>query len=112
MKDIISIIKSSNLDAWFTHYLWTERGGRFIVWITNNVINTFSKSSETLLKSQLKWLAKLKNLTIGWWKDNETNNLYIDFWIAVDDISEAKILGKSFSQIAIWDMKEMKEIRL
>ena len=49
---------------------------------------------------------------IGAWKDESTQTYYLDVIHVVDDLDEAKRLGKEKNQLAIFDLGAMEEIRL
>lgn len=49
---------------------------------------------------------------IGGWMDQESGKYYYDATIIVDSLDKAKMLGRINEQIAIFDLKNMQEIRL
>lgn len=50
--------------------------------------------------------------TVGVWTDPETNKLWVDKVIRLSDLSKALLLGKTFSQEAIYDIVNNTEIRI
>lgn len=50
--------------------------------------------------------------TIGSWLDSETGVVYIDVGVTATNLDMAKELGRSYSQIAIFDTATNTEIRL
>ena len=48
----------------------------------------------------------------GGWYNNENNMYYFDATVIVDDLAVAKELGRMNKQIAIFDLANLKEIRL
>ena len=48
----------------------------------------------------------------GGWYNSENNMYYFDATVIVDDLASAKELGRSNKQIAIFDLANLKEIRL
>ena len=48
----------------------------------------------------------------GGWYNNENNMYYFDATVIVDDLAAAKELGRINKQIAIFDLANLKEIRL
>lgn len=49
---------------------------------------------------------------VGGWLDEETGKFYFDATFVVDDLEEAKELGRRNGQIAIFDLANGEEIRL
>ena len=66
------------------------------------------------LQAQIKYAMKNKyqNITIGGWMDSKTKKTYIDIGTSFASIWDAKMFGKVYQQIAIWDNVKMQEIRL
>ena len=102
------IEKNKNLDGFTVFLKWEEK--RYIIAFTNNVIR--GSKDIARVKMQLLDNAHRDSLTIGWWKDKETGKFYIDLWVATDDLREATRMGRRYNQIAIFDMKELQEIRV
>jgi hypothetical protein len=50
--------------------------------------------------------------TVGVWTDTETNKVWVDKVIRLSDLSKALLLGKTFSQEAIYDVVNKTEIRI
>jgi len=50
--------------------------------------------------------------TVGVWTDTETNKVWVDKVIRLSDLSKALLLGKTFSQKAIYDVVNKKEIEV
>jgi hypothetical protein len=50
--------------------------------------------------------------TVGVWTDPETNKLWIDRVVRLSDLSKALLLGKTFSQEAIYDVVNKIEIKV
>ena len=48
----------------------------------------------------------------GGWYNSENNQFYFDATVIVDDLEAAKDLGRYNKQIAIFDLANLKEIRL
>lgn len=48
----------------------------------------------------------------GGWHNNKNNMYYFDATIIVDNLAEAQELGRTNKQIAIFDLANLKEIRL
>lgn len=48
----------------------------------------------------------------GGWYNSENNQFYFDATVIVDDLETAKDLGRYNKQIAIFDLANLKEIRL
>ena len=48
----------------------------------------------------------------GGWYNSENNMYYFDATVIVDDLASAKELGRLNKQIAIFDLANLKEIRL
>ena len=48
----------------------------------------------------------------GGWYNSENNMYYYDATVIVDDLATAKELGRNNNQIAIFDLANLKEIRL
>lgn len=51
-----------------------------------------------------------KNEYAGVWKDPKTKIIYLDVVIWVPDEETARKIGKVKKQLAIWDIKQQKEI--
>ncbi len=112
-KTILEVLSKS--DFWgFTNYL---RGGefRYVVAFTHFEFEegeTIEEVSDKLANFVEGLSKEMKSLTIGWWKNPEDERLYIDFWIATDDRDFAIWLGRTFSQISIWDNSTCDTINL
>jgi hypothetical protein len=50
--------------------------------------------------------------TVGVWTDPNTNKVWVDKVIRLSDLSKALLLGKTFSQEAIYDVVNKTEIRI
>jgi hypothetical protein len=50
--------------------------------------------------------------TVGVWTDPETNKLWIDRVVRLNDLTKALALGKMFTQEAIYDVVNKTEIRI
>ena len=50
--------------------------------------------------------------TVGVWTDPETNKLWIDRVVRLNDLTKALALGKMFTQEAIYDVINKTEIRI
>lgn len=48
----------------------------------------------------------------GGWLDRKSGEVYLDISKNVQDLEEAKKLGKDWEQLAIFDLSSMEEIRL
>ena len=48
----------------------------------------------------------------GGWYNSDNNQCYVDATVIVDDLQTAKDLGRYNKQIAIFDLANLKEIRL
>lgn len=102
---IQNILKENDLNG-FTKYLWKIKA-RYIVWITMN-----DNVTNEDIEKQFWEYQNFESLTFGGRVDSNTQKRYLDFWVAIEWIREASLLGRVFWQIAIWDNVEMQEIRL
>jgi len=51
-------------------------------------------------------------ITVGGWTDSATGKRYVDVGVGTDALEIALAIARENSQIAIWDLKESKEIRV
>jgi len=107
-KELIkTALKTQDL-TWFTSPL-NGSIKRYIVALTHNTANT---SIQKLNRQAIYINAKYSNVNIWGWKDTATNELFIDVSTSFDSLNDALALAKEYDQIAIFDMQELKEIRL
>ena len=62
-----------------------------------------SSEAQGLRKRQAKLLKRSKAHLGAWW-DSETNNLFLDISLVVDDLEEAKQLARDNEQLAIYHL--------
>lgn len=65
------------------------------------------------LANVVKYVSEHQNINaFGGWYNTENNMYYFDATVIVDDLETAKELGRYNKQIAIFDLANLKEIRL
>ena len=65
------------------------------------------------LANVVKYVSEHKNINaFGGWYNSENNQFYFDATVIVDDLETAKDLGRYNKQIAIFDLANLKEIKL
>jgi len=82
---------------------------RYIVALTHNNANT---SIDKLNTQAMDLSYVFLNINIWGWVDSKTNELFIDISTSYASLSDAIKVAKDNNQIAIFDMVELKEIRL
>jgi len=106
-KAIKNALNTQDLTGFTYSLKWIAN--RYIVALTHNNANT----SITKLNKQATALASVyHNVNIWGWIDNKTNELFIDISTSYASLSDAIKVAKDNNQIAIFDMAELKEIRL
>ena len=65
------------------------------------------------LANVIKYVSEHPNINaFGGWYNTENNMYYFDATVIVDDLETAKDLGRYNKQIAIFDLANLKEIKL
>lgn len=65
------------------------------------------------LANVVKYVTEHPNINaFGGWYNSDNNQFYFDATVIVDDLQTAKDLGRYNNQIAIFDLANMKEIKL
>lgn len=64
------------------------------------------------VESMIKKHLGQKEIFVGVWRDTETGKYYFDISVNVQDENTALEMAKIGEQLAIWDVKNSKEIRL
>lgn len=65
------------------------------------------------LANVVKYVSEHQNINaFGGWYNNDNNQFYFDATVIVDDLETAKELGRYNKQIAIFDLANLKEIKL
>jgi len=105
-------LDSANLEGFTTKISWDLK--RYVVANTNNTPdNKIDESFKWLLTRQAETLyLAYDNVNIWGWKDEKTGLIYIDISTSFDKLEDAIAFAKETKQIAIWDNKEFKEIRV
>jgi hypothetical protein len=62
--------------------------------------------------NELNSLSCVYDGLIGAWHDRESNKTFIDKTVHLSNLSEALALARTLGQLAIWDCKNSKEIRI
>lgn len=99
-----------NAEGW-TEAIDGKKAFRYVVATTNNG----AKPAFRLLASQVQETKKafpLFNTTVGGWTDSATGKRYVDVGIGTNTKENALAIAREYSQIAIWDLQESKEIRV
>ncbi len=105
---ILKALQNSNPNG-FTYPL-TGEVLRYVVAYTHNENDL---SVEELELQATKWnVIGFENISLWGWTDAETGKRYIDISTSFDSLAQAKYFGNVWKQIAIFDTKESKEIRL
>lgn len=86
----------------------------YYVSITNNNDNDLNKAIDNLNKIYAENLNKDNRnfLFIGGWVDEQDKTFYLDLSLHLNNKQNALFIAKLFKQKAIWDIKNLKEIRL
>jgi predicted RNA-binding protein YlxR (DUF448 family) len=86
----------------------------YYVSITNNNNNDLNKAIDNLNKIYAENLNKDNRnfLFIGGWIDEQDKTFYLDLSLHLNNKQNALFIAKLFKQKAIWDIKNLKEIRL
>ena len=65
------------------------------------------------LANVVKYVSEHPNINaFGGWYNSDNNKFYFDATVIVDDLATAKDLGRYNKQIAIFDLTNLKEIKL
>lgn len=83
--------------------------------VTKGYVVAIPETQDSFGDEGLKKVAKLaleKGYHIGGWLNSENGKFYWDASIVVDDLEQAKSLGREFGQLAIFDLYEQKVIWL
>lgn len=105
---ILKALQNSNPNGFTTPLTGTL--ARYVVAYTHNEPDI---SVEELTQQATTWnVLNFENINIWGWQDTETWKRYIDISTSFDNLEQAKYFAGVWSQIAIWDNVEQKEIRI
>ena len=101
-----NIISQWDDNGFTTSIKWNT--ARYVVALTHNKAGV----SINKLNQQIRSYSMLENINVWGWTDNTTNIKYIDVSTSFNSLKKAREIWKMFKQIAIFDLKELKEIIL
>lgn len=110
LKDGGSSIKIADLSSPTDGYMVSFKNPTLIM--ESPTRESLIGNTAAFLMSNSAFAESLDDLYLGGWRDNEDGKVYIDFSVNIAELASALEFARDNDQLAIFDVKGGKEIRL